>query len=396
VAEAEDVESLLEELRRTVEARREEGFYPAGLEDDLSAHFRRIVMHRTAPDLSRLDASMRRLRAVPGLSPERIPSDSGVPGGPALHRGLARLLGRQTQGILEQVEELAAALRAVADELSWAVRQASTHVHTDLIAQIDTLQDRLSALERQPAGDAGPMALAELSRRLERLESAEEARRFQPSYSAEEFEAAFRGSEYDLKSRYRDLASQLAGCSPVLDIGCGRGEFMELLSEEGVTASGIELDAQLAEAGRQRGLDISQGNGLQNLASRADQSLGGLVLIQVVEHLTAPELLNLVSLAADKVRPGGRAVIETVNPQSLYVFARAFYLDPTHDRPVHPAYLTFLFRQAGFTGIEIDWRSPPPAEEVLQPVGDPGADANYERLNQLLFGPQDYALIATR
>lgn len=392
-----DVEALLEELRQTVEARRQEGLYPAGLEDDLAGHFRRIVRQRVTPDLSRLDAAMVRLRGVPGLSAERIPAESGLPGGAALHKTVARIASRQTQGILEQVEELAAALRSVADELSWAVRQASTHVHTDLIGQIDALQERLSALERQPLDDPNPaVALAELSRRLERLESREAARQFRAPYAASEFEAAFRGGEREIKARYRDLAGRLEGCSPVLDIGCGRGEFMALLGEIGVQSFGVELDAELASDGQERGLAITAGDGLARLAELPDGSLGGLVLIQVVEHLSPNQVSELVSLAADKLRPGGRAVIETVNPQSLYVFARAFYLDPTHVSPVHPAYLTFLFRRAGFQGLDIDWRSEPSVEESLHPVGQADVDENFKRINQILFGPQDYALIATR
>jgi O-antigen chain-terminating methyltransferase len=112
-------------------------------------------------------------------------------------------------------------------------------------------------------------------------------------------------------------------------------------------------------------------------------------------------VIDLVALAADKVRPGGRVFLETVNPQSLYVFAHAFYLDPTHVRPVHPAYLAFLFREAGFAAVDIEWRSPPPPDDVLEEVRSehtlPGAiNANVKRLNQLLFAPQDYLLAAVR
>ncbi len=98
-------------------------------------------------------------------------------------------------------------------------------------------------------------------------------------------------------------------------------------------------------------------------------------------------------------------MVETLNPQSLYIFARAFYADPTHDTPVHPAYLQFVLEQAGFSQIGIEWRSPPPTEERLRPltvVDGPGDDlveqlnANLERVNAILFGPQDYAIIATR
>jgi O-antigen chain-terminating methyltransferase len=118
----------------------------------------------------------------------------------------------------------------------------------------------------------------------------------------------------------------------------------------------------------------------------------------VIEHLTAQEAADLALLARDKLRPGGKLLIETVNPQSLYVFAHPFYVDPTHERPVHPAYLEFLVREAGFESIELLWRAPPPHDDVLEtPADDDGVRAaNVRRLNQLLFAPQDYALIATR
>jgi SAM-dependent methyltransferase len=389
-----DLDELIQALKRKVEERRQEGFYPPGLEDDLDGHFRRIVSHRSDTDLSELDAALARLSAISGLSPSRIVASSAVPGGSAVHRTVARAVARQTQGILEQVEEVVSSLREVVNALSQALRKPDSHLHPDLLGQVDALQERLSGLERQPS--SSPAGLAEVSRRLEKLEAAEARRGFRPSFSAAAFEAAFRGSESDLKERYRDLAQRMAGCGPVLDIGCGRGEMMELLAELGVRSRGVEMDAELVAAARGRGLDVDEGDGLLALAQVPESSLGGLVLIQVVEHFSAQEVVDLVSLARDKLRPGGKAVIETVNPQSLYVFARAFFLDPTHDRPVHPGYLAFLFQQAGFSGVDIDWRSLPPQEEVLEPVGDMVGDANVRRLNGLLFAPQDYAVIATR
>ena len=377
-----------------METKRESGYYPPGLEDDLEAHFRRIVSHRREADTSMLQAHVERLNHLAGLSRERIPTDSGLPGGSTLHRLVAKAVARQTQGILEQVEELAAALRSVVSDLAVAIGQPGTHVHIDLVAQVDAVQERLSALERQPT--EGPVALAELGRRLERLEALEAARAFRPTYSSAAFAAAFRGTELELKDRYRDLARRLEGLSPVLDIGCGRGEMIELLGEMGVVARGVEMDPELVADARARGLEVSEGDGLAELGRLPDGALGGLVLIQVVEHLPPQQVVDLVSLAADKLRPGGRAVIETVNPQSLYVFARAFFLDPTHDRPIHPTYLTFLFEQSGFSGIEIDWRSVPSDEESMVAVGDPPLDLNFDRLNRLLFAPQDYAIIATR
>ena len=112
-------------------------------------------------------------------------------------------------------------------------------------------------------------------------------------------------------------------------------------------------------------------------------------------------LAGLRFLARDKLRSKGRIVVETVNPQSLYVFAHSLHLDPTHKAVVHPAYLSFLFREAGFAEVEMEWRSPPPEDEVLEDVPGGGElekhlNANLARLNQLLFAPQDYALVVTR
>ena len=393
-APAPDVAALVDQLRATVESRRKEGRYPAGLEEDLEAHFRRIASHRATPDLSDVEGAVERVSALPGLSTERIPTASELPGGAALHRALARLTDRQIQGVLGQVQQHLHALQEAVAVLAAAMRRPNTHLHPDLVGQVDALQERLTALERQPAASAG--GLAEIGRRLERLEAAEERRRFRPPFSWADFEAEFRGTADEISARYADLVARLADAAPVLDIGCGRGELLQLLAAAGVGARGVELDPELARQATERGLDVETGDGLEILGSAPDGSLGGLVLIQVVEHLLPQQVVELVGLAADKVRRGGKVVIETPNPQSLYVFARAFYLDPTHRAPVHPAYLRFLFQKAGFAGVELLWRSPPPAEEVLAPVGDPGVDANSERVNQVVFGPQDYALVATR
>ena len=191
------------------------------------------------------------------------------------------------------------------------------------------------------------------------------------------------------------------GLSPVVDLGCGRGEFLDLLIEEGVDAIGVEVDPRLVQALCDRGLRVDHVDAITWLRRCEDASLGGISMIQVIEHLTPQEVVDVVVLAREKVRPGGKIVIETLNPQSLYIFARAFYADPTHTNPIHPAYLAFLFNEAGFEDVRLDWRSPPASDEVLEAVPDDGDDAritnaNIERLNALLFAPQDYALIAVR
>jgi len=396
-----DLDALIESLRDRIAERRESGEYPPGLEEDLEHHFQRIVAHRSDPPVDRLGPGLSRLDAVPGFSSSRIASSSQVPGGAALHRTVGRVVARQTEGVLQQLQEFADAVRALLHDLVVAVHDPSTHLHVDLLSQVDAVVERLAAYERSPLGGGDMAAMAELNRRLERLEAAEARRALRPWYRSDSFEEEFRGAREELVERYRGLARRLEGCAPVLDVGCGRGEFLQLLREMGIEATGVERDTDAAAAARAGGAKVEEGDGLDVLARLPDGSLGGLVLIQVVEHLTGQELLELVLLARDKIRSRGRIVVETVNPQSLYVFAHSFHLDPSHTAVVHPAYLSFLFREAGFAQVEVEWRSPPPEDEVLEDVPGNGElekhlNANLARLNQLLFAPQDYALVVTR
>jgi O-antigen chain-terminating methyltransferase len=259
---------------------------------------------------------------------------------------------------------------------------------------VDGVLQRMADVERMDAG--GPAAVASLAARVTALEETAGTQSFDPWYSNDAFETAFRGSREEMLDRYADLADDLVGCGPVLDIGCGRGELLTLLGDRSVEAWGVEVDESLVATAVAQGLDVRHGDGVASLRDVATGSLGGVTLIQVIEHLTSQQAVDLVALAADRVRPGGKVVIETVNPQSLYVYAHAFYVDPTHVRPVHPAWLLFLFEQAGFASTVIDWRSPPPEVDRLETVGDPAHDANVERLNQLLFAAQDYAVVAIR
>ena len=390
------IDPLIDQLRARVAERRKAGFYPEGLEEDLDAHFRRVVAHRRAADTSGLRSNLEVLEVRGAFSRSRISLDTTIPGGAQLHRLVSKAVSRQTQGILEQVQEFADVVREALEQIVDALEDPYGHVHTDLVGQLDAMWERLAAFERGPVDSAA--SVADLRRRIEALEAAEQGRQFRPSFSADAFESAFRGAGDELKDRYHDLAEELAAQSPVLDIGCGRGEFLELLRSFGVEATGVEIDPDLVEEGRAAGFEIALEDGVLHLASLPDGSLGAITLLQVVEHLSPQQVIDLVAIARRKLRPGGAIMIETVNPQSLYTFAHSFYLDPTHGNPVHPAYLKFLFEQAGWTKVRIDWRSPPPADDILE-VEEGASDttaANVRRLNQLLFAPQDYALVALR
>lgn len=399
-----NVDELVARLRAKVEERRQSGEYPPGLEHDLDAHLRRVAAHRADGYTDELRARLAHLERGVGFDPGRISYDSRVPGGKLLHKSIGKVVSRQTQGIFEQVQELTDAVRESVRAIADALEDPRGHKHHDLAGQLDAIFERLAAYEREPADTSS--AVADLRRRLDALEETERRRSFTPSYTNERFEAEFRGDEQEMLDRYRDLVKRFDGCSPVVDIGCGRGEFLTLLAELGVEATGVEIDPVLAEQCRESGQEVDVADGVRWLEGAVDRSLGGIALIQVVEHMSPQEVVDLVALSARKLRSGGRIVIETVNPQSLYVFAHAFYVDPTHGSPVHPAYLSFLLSEAGFAEVAIDWRSPPPAGEVLEESGleesgdatplSQTVDANVRRLNQILFAPQDYAVVGTR
>jgi SAM-dependent methyltransferase len=205
------------------------------------------------------------------------------------------------------------------------------------------------------------------------------------------FEDAFRGSTEDIQRRLRDYVSIFAGASDVLDIGCGRGEFLSLLRDAGIEASGIDADADMVAYARGEGLDVRQADIVQHLEVAEDASLGGIFMAQVVEHLPPAVLVRSLQLAAAKLRPGGLLVAETINPLSPLAL-RHYFADLTHAQPLVPETLELLARQAGFASTETRFLNEP-AERLAEP-DDPLIAANVRRLNAVLFAPLDYALLA--
>lgn len=395
-----EFDDILSELRRRVEQRRRAGDYPDGLEEDLDQHFRRIEQSRGGSITSeQLEQAIEMVRATAQFGRHRIKSDSRLPGGELAHRTMSKALSRQLDGVFHQMREFADTVKGALELLTDAVEDPPRHVHADILGPLYAVEERLAAIERRLALDLDPYA--KLSARLDELEDRLGARAFVPPFTSAAFEAAFRGDTDELTERYRALADRLVGDGPVLDIGCGRGELLALLRERGVAAEGVELDSELCREARAEGLVVHHADGLAHLAKLPERSLGAVVAVQVIEHLHPQQLVELMTLAFSRLRDGGKLLLETPNVQSLYVHGRAFWLDPTHVRFVHPGYLVFLAEQIGFRGIEMDTASPPPESDRLHPVPDdvPGASAineNIARLNRLLFEAQDVLVVATR
>jgi SAM-dependent methyltransferase len=218
------------------------------------------------------------------------------------------------------------------------------------------------------------------------------------------FENRYRGSRDEIRRRLAEYADRFVGCDPVVDLGCGRGELLEVLRERGVAARGVEGNAHVARECRERGLDVVGGDLVGFLRAQAVGSLGGVAAVQVAEHLPPPVLSALLAEAHRTLRPGGLLLLETVNPRSVFGLLEVYNRDLTHERPLHPDTLRFLAAAAGFGDVRVEMRTPVPAEAQLQPVPmdglPPGAatvlNDNVTRLNAFLYGSLEYALVARR
>ena len=221
------------------------------------------------------------------------------------------------------------------------------------------------------------------------------------------FEEQFRGSRNEIKQRQSAFLPYFEKCSHVLDIGCGRGEFLEILKDRNIGAFGIDTDGDMIAYCRSLALDVEQFDGISYLDKLENNSLDGIFMDQVVEHMESEYLIRLLSLCYQKLKSGSYLVVETVNPLSFYSFVN-FYIDMTHTRPLHPETLQFIFNFVGFKEQERKFYSPVSHEIKLKKLPETIESAetekksielynnNIELLNNILFGAQDYAVIGKK
>ncbi|HUK15619.1 MAG TPA: class I SAM-dependent methyltransferase, partial [Bryobacteraceae bacterium] len=200
------------------------------------------------------------------------------------------------------------------------------------------------------------------------------------------FAERFRGSEDYVKAGQQIYLPYFAGRRNVLDIGCGRGEFLEMMRQANVAARGIDLSEESVALCRQKGLEAETADLFEYLAAQPEGAFDGIFCAQVVEHLEPARLPEGIRLAASLLERNGVLAIETPNPECLAIFATHFYLDPTHTRPVPHSLLAFYMEEFGLGGIEV--RRLSPAVETM-----PALAELPESFREAFFGGLDYAII---
>jgi len=206
-------------------------------------------------------------------------------------------------------------------------------------------------------------------------------------------EDKFRGSREEIIERLKVYLPRIEQAQidtqnvPILDLGCGRGEWLELLRDQGYVTRGLDINQLMLDQCKTRGLDVIEADALTYLKSQPDASLGAVTGFHLIEHLPFPVLINLIEESFRVLQPGGLVIFETPNPQNVLVGTHNFYIDPSHLKPLPSALVKLMLEHSGLQPVEII--NLHPYDESFKLSGSPVA----ERFNEYFYGSQDYAVI---
>jgi len=279
----------------------------------------------------------------------------------------------------------------------------------DLNAFVSKMESKMDTLSSVVSGVESIIALSKKDN-PSFTQNKNELEMFKPDnldYSYLLLENRFRGDESEIKARQQIYIDHfLESTKPIFEIGPGRGELLESFKTNNITSFGMDLDMAMVKSCKEKGLSVEYGDAIAHLQTLEDNSLGGLIALQVVEHLTQDQLATLFKLASKKVIKSGKIIFETINPQSILALSSNYFRDPTHVFPQHPDTLSFLAKTCGLDVLEIKNLSPVPSDSLLRELEQEDYlparwidmvsmyNHNIKRLNDLLFGFQDYCLIA--
>jgi 2-polyprenyl-3-methyl-5-hydroxy-6-metoxy-1,4-benzoquinol methylase len=257
--------------------------------------------------------------------------------------------------------------------------------------------NRIAQLTRQSHDRHAPQRSAESSAPTVQATEAQTAQAgydFGADRFYTEFEGHFRGAREDIRERqkiYLPYLEHVAAGSDarVLDIGCGRGEWLELMKMQGIRATGIDLNGEMVATCREHGLDAEHADAVAWLRGQPEGSLAAVTGFHIIEHLPFDQLIALFDAALHALRPDGVIIFETPNPENVSVGSCSFYYDPTHRHPIAPAVAEFIARQRGFARAEIVRANPLPGTRLIAENTEVA-----HRFNSAFYGPQDYAVIA--
>ena len=344
-------------------------------------------------------------QAVAGIASVRRGNAATAEGVEAIQRALQTL----TNDWLAHWESLAAR------EQRYDARMASLTKAYDSVLEVATLAQQSTlglkrAVESMAAGGPAPASAQPAAAPAAAPAPAAASGPDTNAFKYLVFEDRYRGSRDEIQRRLAEYVPLFDGASNVLDVGCGRGELLGLLRDRGINARGIDINDEMVETCRSRGLTADRTDAVTFLAGQPDASIGGLIAIQVVEHLDANYLMRLVDLAYQKLKPGAPLVLETINTACWAAFFDSYIRDFTHVHPLHPDTLRYLVQASGFASADIRYLAPIAEHDKLPLVRivNPGdatptvlelvesLNAHANRLNSQLFTYRDYAIIARR
>lgn len=257
--------------------------------------------------------------------------------------------------------------------------------HQTLPRIFEVIHSELEALRPAPV----PQGANEepLTRHVAQVAVTDTDSRFAGFYQA--LERGFRGTPEQVSEKleqYFHLADEgITIQGPALDLGCGRGEWLELLRTHGIASQGVDINAVGANYCQARGLEVTRTDALEFLSGVPNGSFGLVTAFHLVEHLPFNTLLSLTSEIQRVLKPGGLVILETPNPENLMVATKTFWYDPTHLRILPPELLQFLVTHVGFVDVRIKRLHPAECHETADPL-----------LRQMLSAPRDYAILATK